>query len=160
MITGLAKIGLALRSRAGRQAEGGACPAGDHRSREVPAGQTEAILDGWYGFIGSKPFLRDDFRRKADGQSGAGSLAAVRERFGQWLLDTAEARYDLHPLLCPVVATLKPFLAKKGHSAEAAEARGVGGGGAAAACDAAGGSGGRAASEGHGGQFAAAARTL
>ena len=83
-------------------------------------------------------------------------VGAVRERFGQWILDTARAAYDqewldyqheialrhhrtkknvtddaastdivplryLFPVIYPVTATLKPFLAKKGHSAEDVE---------------------------------------
>jgi hypothetical protein len=56
--------------------------------------QVDAILDVWYGFIGSKPFLLDSFRRKSDNQPDERYLGAVRQRFGQWILDTADANYD------------------------------------------------------------------
>jgi hypothetical protein len=127
------------------------------QSKPILADQTNAILDVWYGFIGSKDFLLDFLRRKADGEPDQHYLAAVRERFEKWILDTAEAAYDqewldyqfeigrrhhrtgknrtdkvdaaeiinfryLHPLIYPVVATLKPFLGKKGASAEQMEA--------------------------------------
>jgi hypothetical protein len=126
------------------------------QSGEVLADQTEAILDVWYGFVGSKPFLLEYFRRKTDGEPDARYLAAVRQRFGQWILDTAAANYDqkwldyqfeigrrhhrtaknrtdgvdapevihfryLTTLIYPITATLKPFLAKKGHSSEEVE---------------------------------------
>lgn len=63
-------------------------------SREVLGDQVEAILDVWYGFVASSPHLVEYFRRKSDGQPDAGYLEAVRRRFGQWILDTAEANYD------------------------------------------------------------------
>ncbi len=122
-------------------------------SREVLADQVEAVLDVWYGFVGSNDHLLHYFKRTTDGQPDAGYLAAVRKRFGQWILDTAAAEYDqkwldyqyeiglrhhrtkknrtdgvqtpdhipfryLIALLYPITATLKPFLARKGHDAE------------------------------------------
>ncbi len=122
-------------------------------SHEVLKDQTDAVLDVWYGFVGSQPQLVQYFAKKSDGKPDAAYLSAVRKRFGQWILDTASANYDakwlayqyeiglrhhrakknktdrvesidiIHyrylPLLTyPVTATLKPFLAKKGHSAE------------------------------------------
>lgn len=125
-------------------------------SRDVLADQVEAILDVWYGFVGSQPHLLASFERKSDGQPDAGYLEAVRKRFGKWILDTASANYDadwlayqveigrrhhrskknktdnvsaaehvafryLIPLIFPIIHTLKPFLAKKGHSAEDVE---------------------------------------
>jgi hypothetical protein len=127
------------------------------QSKDILAEQTGAILDVWYGFVGSKEFLLDFFRRQSDGQPDTQYLGAVRERFEKWIVDTAEANYDqtwldyqfeigrrhhrtaknrtdgvqateniafryLHPLIYPVTATLKPFLAKKGASAEQVEA--------------------------------------
>jgi hypothetical protein len=126
------------------------------QSREVLADQVEAILDVWYGFVGSHPFLLHYFTNVADGRPNAAYLEAVRKRFGRWILDTAEANYDqawldyqfeigrrhhrtaknktdnvaavehihyryLPALIYPITATLKPFLAKKGHSAEEVE---------------------------------------
>lgn len=63
-------------------------------SREVLADQTSAILDVWYGFVASHPFLVHFFGRKSDGAPDAAYLAAVRARFEQWILDTCDARYD------------------------------------------------------------------
>ena len=125
-------------------------------SRGVLADQVEQILDVWYGFIASHPYLVYYFSQKSTGQPDAHYLAAVRKRFAQWILDTADANYDqqwldyqyeiglrhtrtakntadhvacvdeisfryLLPLIYPVTATLKPFLAQKGHSAEDVE---------------------------------------
>ncbi len=125
-------------------------------SREVLADQVEQILDVWYGFVGANPHLLAAFTDPASGQPLADYLAAVRKRFGQWILDTAAAHYDqtwldyqyeiglrharakknatdgvhstevvpfryLLPLAYPIVTTLKPFLASKGHSAEEVE---------------------------------------
>lgn len=126
------------------------------KSYDVLRDQTEAVLDVWYGFVGSHPNLVHYFGRKADGQPDAAYLAAVRKRFGQWILDTAAANYDqrwldyqaeigrrhhrsgknktdgaaavehihyryLPAFIYPITTTLKPFLAKKGHSAEDVE---------------------------------------
>lgn len=125
-------------------------------SYEVLKDQVEAILDVWYGFVGSTPHLVASFGGKSDGQPLGDYLGAVRKRFGQWILDTARAEYDqkwldyqyeiglrhhrtkknrtdgvastdivpfrdLFLLVFPVTFTLKPFLAKKGHSAEDVE---------------------------------------
>jgi hypothetical protein len=122
-------------------------------SEDVVKDQVEAILDVWYGFIGSQPQLLASFTTKTDGSPSAHYLGAVRKRFAQWLLDTARAEYDqkwldyqheiglrhfrtkknvtdavpstdivpfrnLFGLIFPVTFTLRPFLAKKGHSAE------------------------------------------
>ncbi len=122
-------------------------------SAEVLQDQTEAVLDVWYGFVGSNPHLVASFANKADDKPNADYLGAVRKRFGQWIRDTASGDYDqkwldyqfeigrrhhrsgknrtdnvaaaehiayryLPCLIYPVTATLKPFLAKKGHSAE------------------------------------------
>lgn len=63
-------------------------------SRDVLAGQLDAVLDVWYGFVGSHPHLLESFTRKSDGQPDPGYLQAVRTRFAQWILDTASADYD------------------------------------------------------------------
>jgi hypothetical protein len=126
------------------------------QSHDVVKDQVEAILDVWYGFVGSNPHLLAPFTAKSDGKPLADYLGAVRKRFGQWILDTARAEYDqkwldyqheialrhhrtkknrtdgaaaqdivpfrhLFALIFPVTFTLKPFLAKKGHSAEDVE---------------------------------------
>jgi hypothetical protein len=54
--------------------------------------QADAILDVWYGFVGSHDFLLTYFSRP-DGPS-AEYLARVRARFGQWIADTCQAQYD------------------------------------------------------------------
>lgn len=125
-------------------------------SHDVVKDQVEAILDVWYGFVGSKPHLLASFTGKNDGKPLGDYLGAVRKRFGQWILDTARAEYDqrwldyqheiglrhhrskknvtdsaastdivpfrnLFALVFPVTLTLKPFLGKKGHSAEDVE---------------------------------------
>ena len=119
---------------------------------QVLADQVEEILDLWYNFVGSHSHLVYYF---TDGQGNANTdyLAAVRKRFGQWILDTCNQPYDqdwlnyqheiglrhhrskknqtdgiqsvpnishryLTAFIYPITATIKPFLAKKGHSAE------------------------------------------
>ncbi len=125
-------------------------------SHEVLKPQVEEVLDVWYGFVASNPHLVYYFSnahtKKPDGEY----LGRVRKRFGQWILDTANANYDqnwlnyqhqialrhhrtgknktdnapsvphihfrhLIALHYPVTATLKPFLAKGGHSSEDVE---------------------------------------
>jgi hypothetical protein len=121
-------------------------------SRDVLADQTDAILDVWYGFVGSQPHLLASFADSA-GRPDAAYLEAVRKRFARWILDTAGAAYDqawldyqneiglrhhrtkknrtdgataapivpfrdLFLLIFPVTSTLRPFLAKQGHSAD------------------------------------------
>lgn len=125
-------------------------------SHSIVKDQVEAILDVWYGFVGSTPHLLASFTGKSDGKPLGDYLGAVRKRFGQWILDTARADYDqvwldyqhevglrhhrtkknrtdgaastaivpfrdLYLLVFPVTFTLKPFLAKKGHSVEDVE---------------------------------------
>ncbi len=63
-------------------------------SYDVLADQVEQILDVWYGFIGSHPFLVRVFANPVDGKPDAEYLERVRHRFGQWILDTAKAEYD------------------------------------------------------------------
>jgi hypothetical protein len=64
-----------------------------HRSSELLAPRTEAILDVWYGFVGANPHLLAAFTGP-DGQPDQEYLAAVRRRFGRWIFDTAWAEYD------------------------------------------------------------------
>lgn len=63
------------------------------RSRPILEPQTDAILDVWYGFVGSKSFLLEHFSDPARKPIGE-YLDRVRARFGQWILDTADADYD------------------------------------------------------------------
>ena len=63
------------------------------RSGELLAGRVEEILDVWYGFVGANRHLLAAFTGP-DGQPDQTYLAAVRRRFGRWILDTARADYD------------------------------------------------------------------
>jgi Protoglobin len=63
------------------------------RSGQLLAGRVEEILDVWYGFVGANPHLLAAFSN-AQGQPDQAYLAAVRRRFGRWILDTARATYD------------------------------------------------------------------
>lgn len=125
-------------------------------SHDVLKDQVEDVLDVWYGFVASHDFLVYFFTSKDDGKPISDYLAAVRKRFGQWILDTARAEYDekwlayqfeigrrhhrsgknrtdgvnsvdninqryLTAFIVPITTTLKPFLAKKGHSSDEVE---------------------------------------
>lgn len=122
---------------------------------EVLRDQVEDILDLWYGFVASHPHLVYYFTRP-DGTPDPAYLAAVRRRFGQWILDTCTRPYDqqwldyqyeiglrhhrtkknqtdgvqsvpivplryLIAFIYPITATIRQFLAKKGHSADQVE---------------------------------------
>jgi hypothetical protein len=60
---------------------------------DILADQIDAVLDVWYGFVASHPHLVYYF---SDGHGNANGeyLAAVRKRFGQWILDTCKRPYD------------------------------------------------------------------
>ena len=60
---------------------------------EVLSDQVDDVLDVWYGFVGSNAHLLAYFAG-ADGKPVNSYLAAVRERFGQWIRDTCERDYD------------------------------------------------------------------
>jgi len=62
-------------------------------ARAILAPQVEDILDVWYGFVASQPHLVASFA-KPGGEPSADYLGAVRERFGQWILDATAAEYD------------------------------------------------------------------
>ncbi|MDP1965570.1 MAG: protoglobin domain-containing protein [Reyranella sp.] len=126
------------------------------RAHDVVKDQVEAILDVWYGFVGSTPHLLAYFSDAKTTQPIGAYLDAVRKRFGQWILDTCRADYDVAwlayqdevgrrhhrsgknktdgvsaaphipmrhvlALVLPISVTMKPFLAKKGHSAAEVE---------------------------------------
>jgi hypothetical protein len=63
------------------------------RSGDLLAGRVEDVLDVWYGFVGANPHLLAAFTGP-DGQPDQAYLAAVRRRFGRWILDTARAQFD------------------------------------------------------------------
>ena len=61
---------------------------------EILIPQTEQILDVWYGFVASKPFLVEYFANKSSGKPDSEYLSRVRARFGRWIKDTTDANYD------------------------------------------------------------------
>ncbi len=63
-------------------------------SGEIVHDQIDAILDVWYGFVGANPHLLASFSGRDGGPPVGEYLGAVRARFGQWIRDTAAARYD------------------------------------------------------------------
>lgn len=63
------------------------------QAEAILAPQVEAVLDVWYGFVGAHPHLLRYFSTPA-GEPIPSYLAAVRARFGQWILDTCRATYD------------------------------------------------------------------
>lgn len=60
---------------------------------EILADQVEDILDVWYGFVASHPHLVQYFSNHQREPQGD-YLAAVRRRFGQWILDTCQREWD------------------------------------------------------------------
>ncbi|MCG8926392.1 protoglobin domain-containing protein [Lentzea sp. CC55] len=64
-----------------------------HTVGEVLSGQIEAILDVWYGFVGSHPHLVAYFSTP-DGAPIGDYLARVRARFARWIVDTCTRSYD------------------------------------------------------------------
>lgn len=116
---------------------------------DVLKDQTNDVLDLWYGYVGGNEHLVHYFTK--NGQPNMDYLTAVRERFGQWILDICQKTYDQNWLnyqheiakrhhsikknktdsvdavpiihyrymtafIYPITATIKSFLAKKGHS--------------------------------------------
>lgn len=63
------------------------------RAHDTLAPQVDAILDVWYGFVGSNPHLLRYFSTET-GEPVGPYLDAVRKRFGRWILDTCRADYD------------------------------------------------------------------
>jgi hypothetical protein len=63
-------------------------------SHDILKGQTNEILDVWYGFVASTPQLVYFFGNKTTGKPDGDYLAKVRERFAMWIVQTAEANYD------------------------------------------------------------------
>ncbi len=61
---------------------------------EVLKDQVDDILDLWYGWVGSNEHLVYYFGDKASGEPIKEYLDRVRERFGQWILDTCFRGYD------------------------------------------------------------------
>jgi hypothetical protein len=122
---------------------------------EVLKDQTNEVLDLWYGFVGANEHLLHYFSKNEN--PNMEYLAAVRARFGQWIMDLCNKPFDqtwlnyLHEIalkhhsskknktdqvdavpiihyrymvafIFPITATIKGFLAKKGHDNETVEA--------------------------------------
>lgn len=63
-------------------------------SKPILEDQVDAVLDVWYNFVATTPELVYFFQDGQTGKPDGAYLAAVRKRFGQWILDTATANYD------------------------------------------------------------------
>lgn len=63
------------------------------QAKTILEDQVEAILDVWYGFVGSQPQLLAHFS-DPEGRPIPEYLGRVRARFGQWILDTLSRPYD------------------------------------------------------------------
>lgn len=61
---------------------------------EVLRDQIDAILDLWYGYVGSHSHLVYFFT--SNGTPNAEYLSAVRKRFGKWIEDLCFRDYDQH----------------------------------------------------------------
>lgn len=59
---------------------------------EILSGQVNSVLDVWYNFVGQNEHLVYYFSK--DGQANPAYLDAVRERFGQWIKDLCNRKYD------------------------------------------------------------------
>jgi len=63
------------------------------RAGEILAPRVGRVLDVWYGYVGSHPFLIETFAG-ADGTPDAGYLGAVRARFERWIVDLCTRTRD------------------------------------------------------------------
>lgn len=63
-------------------------------SRDVLEPNVEALLDVWYGFVGSNPHLLYYFSHPTSNEPDMEYLGKVRVRFRQWVLATADANFD------------------------------------------------------------------
>ncbi len=79
---------------------------------EVLQDQVDDILDLWYGFVGSHPHLLYYFEGP-DGQPIEAYLERVRQRFGQWILDTCNRPYDQEWLNYQMEIALRHYRTKK-----------------------------------------------
>ncbi|HLV00123.1 MAG TPA: protoglobin domain-containing protein [Acidobacteriota bacterium] len=63
------------------------------KAGQILSPQVQQILDLWYGFVGSHEHLIRYFSGP-DGKPDGQYLAAVRQRFERWVIDTCERPYD------------------------------------------------------------------
>jgi hypothetical protein len=89
---------------------------------DVLEGQTEDILDLWYGFVGDNPHLVYYFADAQTGEPNSEYLARVRERFSQWILDTCWRPYDQEWLDYHYEIALRHTSAKKNETDAAYDA--------------------------------------
>jgi hypothetical protein len=82
-------------------------------SHEILKDQTDDILNVWYGFVASTPQLVYFFGNKATGKPDGDYLTKVRARFGLWILQTAEAKYDQDWLNYQYEIGLRHYTTKK-----------------------------------------------
>lgn len=82
-------------------------------SREVLEEQTDDILDVWFSFMKVTPQLAAFFSYGMDHNVNKDYMDAVRLRFKQWILDTAEANYDQDWLNYQYEIALRHHRAKK-----------------------------------------------
>lgn len=82
-------------------------------SHDILKGQTNEILDVWYGFVGGTPQLVYFFGNKKTGKPDGEYLAKVRERFKMWVLQTAEADYNQDWLNYQYEIGLRHYTTKK-----------------------------------------------
>lgn len=64
------------------------------KAGEALKGQVDKILDLWYGWVGSNPHLIYYFVDKKTKEPIQEYLSRVRDRFGQWIIDTCFRDYD------------------------------------------------------------------
>lgn len=88
----------------------------------ILGGQVEAILDVWYGFVAAHPHLVAYFADPANGQPIEDYLARVRQRFGQWIVDTCTRPYDIDWLRYQQEIALRHHRSKKNRTDGAAAA--------------------------------------
>ena len=85
------------------------------RAGDVLEGQTEQILDVWYGYVGAHPHLARYFSTP-DGELLGDYLGRVRARFRQWILDACRRSYNQAWLDYQHEIALRHTRAKKNHA--------------------------------------------
>lgn len=80
---------------------------------DVLRDQIDAVLDLWYGYVGSHPHLVYYFTDPKTAQPLSDYLAKVRARFGQWILDLCEKPKDATWLAYQHEIGLRHHLEKK-----------------------------------------------
>ena len=65
-----------------------------HMAGDVLEDQVDDVLEVWYGFVASHPHLVYYFSDAESGEPIGEYLDRVRDRFGQWILDTCRRPYD------------------------------------------------------------------